>query len=109
MPGFTLPARNIYVGILPHYKSDIDMRDSDIANVTRKMMELARCMLLRRIAIPLLETGKVTPPRSKIVRLMAQGIVERLSEDFEEVRLCAADKDTAQLFAQRLHQMGWKG
>ncbi len=109
LPAFDLPARHILLGVMPHYRTEFDMNDSDLSGVVRKIMELARCMLLTKIAIPALGSGKKSFPKAKAARLVTKGIVDRMEESFEDVRIVCNDKQKLEIFSQKLKTIGWNG
>ena len=108
IPSGNLPVRHILVAIMPHFKSDFDMEEKYLSSAARRIMELARCMLLSRIAIPALYSGKKGYAKAKAARLIANGIVDRLEESFEEVRIVCTSKEIFDAFHRKLEVLGWK-
>ncbi len=102
LPGGALPAKNILVGVMPYYRCDIDRQDRDLINISRRIMELARCMLVSRIAFPPIASGSKVFPKKKAARLIMQGITDRMHDGFEEVRFVCPDEKTFQVFDERL-------
>lgn len=109
LPAFNLPAKHILVGITPHYRTEFDRRESDLSGVVRKVMELARCMLLTSIAFPPVMSGKHGFPKPKAARLICQGISDRMQDNFEEVRLVCDSPDVIEVFDRKLRVLGWDG
>lgn len=109
LPAFGLPARHILLGILPHFRTEFDMNEAYLSNVTRKMMELARCMLLTSVAFPAIASGRKGYPKPKASRLVCQGITDRLQESFEEVRIVCEDEKSYEIFDRKLKLLGWEG
>lgn len=109
LPAFDLPARHILLGVLPRYRSEFDRKDSDLVNMSRKIMELARCMLLTSIAIPAIGCGKKSFPKARGARLICQGVTERLQESFSDVRIVSDDSKAFEAFERKLKILGWKG
>jgi len=109
IPAFELPAKHIFVGILPHFRTEFDMNDAHLSGVVRKIMELSRCMLLETIAFPPLASGKGAYPKAKAARLIVQGISDRMSESFKEVRISCQDRDMMEHFERSLRANGWEG
>lgn len=107
LPGGDLPARHIFVGVVPRYRSKFDMKESDLAQITRKMMELGRCMLLNSLAFPAIGSGKGMFPKAKAARLIIQGVSERMEETIEDVRLVCHSTETEKVFEQKLRVIGW--
>ncbi len=109
IPAFQLPVKHIFVGIMPHYRTEFDMNDSHLSGVIRKIMELSRCMLLESVAFPPLASGKGGYPKAKAARLIAQGISERMEESFKEVRIICSDREMLRHFDDKLRVLGWEG
>ena len=105
LPGGDLPAKNIFVGIMPYYRSDIDRQDRDISIIVRRIMELARCMLVSRIAIPPIASGGKVFPKKKAARLIVQGVMDRMYDGVEEVRFVCPDEKSFQAFDERLSSL----
>ncbi len=105
LPGGDLPAKNILVGVLPYYRSDIDRQDRDVTVIARRIMELARCMLVSKIAIPLFASGGKVFPKKKAARLIVQGVMDRMYDGIEEVRFVAPDEKSFQAFDERLSSL----
>lgn len=103
LPAFNLPARHILVGIMPNVRSSIDRKESDLTATVRKIMELSRCMLLKRIAFPLLVSGKHGYPKPRACRLLLQGITERMEENIEEIQIVCQDEESTKTM---LHKLG---
>ncbi len=109
LPAFDLPAKHILLGILPRYRSEFDRKDSDLVAMSRKVMELARCMLLTSIAMPAIGCGRNSFPKARGARLICQGVTERLQESFSEVRLVSNDSKAFEAFERKLSIAGWQG
>ncbi len=109
LPAFGLPAKHILVGVMPKYRTDFDMNPSDLSNVIRRVMELARCMLLTSVAFPPLASGKKGFPKAKSARLVCQGITDRLEESFEDIRIVCKDEKMLDIFDGKLRVLGWEG
>ena len=105
LPGGDLLAKNIFVGIMPYYRSDIDLQDRDISVIVRRIMELARCMLVSRIAIPPIASGGKVFPKRKAARLIVQGVMDRMYDGVEEVRFVCPDEKSFQAFDERLSSL----
>jgi O-acetyl-ADP-ribose deacetylase (regulator of RNase III) len=109
LPAFDLPAKHIFVGVMPRYRTQFDMKDSDLAQVTRKMMELARCMLLKSVAFPPMASGKGMFPKPKAARLIVQGVTDRMEDTIEDVRLVCDTPEVVEIFDRKLRVIGWEG
>lgn len=108
LPGGDLPAKHIMLGIMPYYRTEFDRRESDLSGVVRKIMEVARCMLLTSISIPPISSGRHGYPKPKAARLICQGINERMQESMDEVRIICPDPKSVEIFDAKLRVVGWK-
>lgn len=102
LPAFNLPARHILVGIMPVIRRSNDLKESDLTASVRKIMELSRCMLLKRIAFPLLASGKNGYPKPRACRLLLQGITDRMEENIEEIQIVCQDEESTQAMRHKL-------
>lgn len=102
LPGGELAAENILLGIIPYYRSDIDIQERDLLNAVRSIMEIAGSLSFRSIAFPPLASGRKLFPKRKAARLIIKGIIERMHEGMEEVRLVCLDQDSYAIFEERL-------
>lgn len=93
VPGFNLPVKNVIFVVTPPWRSGFEREDRDLLRCYRHAMQLAERMDLRRIAFPLLGTGKDKFPLQRAARLAVQGIKERLNKHFDEIRIvCNRDE-----------------
>lgn len=108
IPAGDLPVRHILLAIMPFYKTEFDRNERHLSSAVRRIMEMSRCMLLSRIAIPAFYSGKNGFPKAKAARLISSGIVDRLEESFEEVRITCTSKEMFDAFHRKLEVHGWK-
>lgn len=109
LPSGDLNVKHILVGVMPYYRTEFDHNDSHLSGAVRRIMELARCMLLSSIAFPPLFSGKSGFPKPKAARLVAQGINDRMQETFEDVRIVCSDEKSIEIFDRKLRILGWNG
>jgi O-acetyl-ADP-ribose deacetylase (regulator of RNase III) len=109
LPGFELPAQHIIYGIMPVFRTEFDRDDKYLFSACRKSLLLAGAMRLQRIAIPPLGFGRNAYPKKRAARLIVQAILDRMDENFIEIRLVCSDQQSTDLFAERLWQLGWSG
>ncbi len=109
VPSFNLPCKNIFFAILPKWTLGFDRDDRHLLLATRKAMEITRTMCLASVSFPPLAAGKHGYPPQKAARLIVQAILERLDENFDEVRIVSPDVEVLKLFYERLKPHGWKG
>lgn len=104
IPAGNLQAKHILIGIMPQFKNDFEMTESYLSGTVRKIMELARCMLLKSVAFPPLAMGHKGYPKPKGARLIVQGIMERMEESFEEIKIVSNSPDKYEIFQGKLLQ-----
>ncbi len=108
VPGFDLPVRHVIFVILPPWKDGFDREHAYLLRAYRHAIETARSMFLRRISFPALGTGSRGYPVERAARLGIEGIMDRLDETFDEIRIVCDKRDTYMAFGRRLTQKGWK-
>jgi O-acetyl-ADP-ribose deacetylase (regulator of RNase III) len=101
-PGFNLPCKHIVFCIMPYWRTDFDRADRHLVNACRKAMETARQMSLSSIAFPALASGSKGYPPARAARLIIQGILERIDESFQEVRIVCTHEKSLKFFEERL-------
>ncbi len=109
VPGFDLAAKHILFCVRPEWKQGFERSSKDLLVCGRKIMTLAKCMLLESIAIPLIGSGHSGFSDEKAARLLVRSVEERLCESLKEVRLVAFDYETEGLFRTALEKLGWEG
>lgn len=93
VPGFDLPVKNVIFVVTPNWKDEFDREDVHLLRCYRLSMKMAESMKIRRIAYPALATGGYGFPLERAARLAIRGIMERMTENFTEVRIiCDNDK-----------------
>lgn len=102
VPGFDLPCRHIFFCVVPVWKDDFDRHEKHLLNATRKAIELAQDMGLKTMAFPPLGSGHRGFPKQRAVRLIVQGLEDRLDDRLEEVRITCLGDQTVCLFEERL-------
>ncbi|MFP4314014.1 MAG: macro domain-containing protein [Alphaproteobacteria bacterium] len=109
LPGFGLPCKNIIMAVRPQWKSDFEREDKHLVTCVRKSIVLAKCMLLKSVALPPLASGRHGYGKGRAARLSIQAILDRLDERMEEVRIICPDNETYQAYKERLMAKGWRG
>lgn len=101
IPGFNLAAANIFFSIVPVWRTDFDRQDKFLMYATRRALELCREMGLSSISIPAIGAGQGGFPKPRAVRLISQGIQDRLYDGLKEVRIVCKDEAVLDLFKER--------
>lgn len=106
VPGFALPVKNVIFVVTPVWRDDFDKEDVYLLRCYRHAMEMAQNMGLKKIAFPALGTGRRGYSLDRAVRLALQGIMDRMHEDFAEVRIVCNDDRIFEAFIERLKKYG---
>ena len=109
LPAGNLKVKHILVAIMPYYRTEFDQNDSHLSGAVRRIMELARCMLLSSISFPPLFSGGNGFPKPRAARLVCQGINDRMQETFEDVRIVCLEDQSIEIFDRKLRVLGWNG
>jgi len=102
VPPFNLAVDHLIVAISPDWRSGIDREDRNLIRCYRGAMEQAALIGVTRIAFPALGTGRRKYPIRRAARLAIQGIMDRMDERFEEVRIVCNRPETFAAFEARL-------
>jgi O-acetyl-ADP-ribose deacetylase (regulator of RNase III) len=108
MPPFNLPVWHIIYVVQPRWRDGFYHEDVQQLRCFRSAMALAERMKLKSIAFPALGSGKKKFPVPRAARIALQGVVDRASPQFDEVRIVCSRDDTYDAFAERLQALGGK-
>lgn len=100
VPAFNLPVRHILYAVTPDWRDGFNREDRDLIRCYRGAMETAKQMGLARIAFAALGTGSRKFPVRRAARLGLIGILDRLDESFEEVRIVCNKPETLKAFRE---------
>lgn len=103
LPGGDLSAQHIFVGIMPYYRTDFDLQERDLINIARQIMDLSRCMLVKRLAFPPIGSSRKLFPKRKAARLLIKGVSERMHNSIKEVRFVCQDEKSHMAFEETLN------
>lgn len=106
LPGLSLPARHLLFVMTPPWKDGgFDRAERDLVNCYRNAVEASRRMKLSRIAFPAIATGKRNGyPAERAARLAFDGLLARLGDPLQEVRIVCAQDNIYDVFAARRHK-----
>ncbi len=103
VPGFDLPAKRIIFSIVPAWRSDLDIVDKHLTNAVRGIIETATKMGLTEISIPLICCGQKGYPLQRGIRLILQGIVDRISPPLQRINFVCDKDEAVQIYKKRLN------
>lgn len=109
VPGFNMAAPYILFVITPEWRVGDFLEDRDLLRCYRSAIQTAREMGLKKIAFAALGTGARTYPAKRAARLGIQGIMDRIDESIEEVRIVCNRRETFTAFHDWLVHYGWEG
>lgn len=107
VPPFNLPIPHIIYAVTPEWKDGIGNEDRDLTRCYRGIIHLAYLMKLKRIAIPAIGAGIGRYPIRRAARIGVQGIIDRMTDDIEEVRIVCNSRENYKAFFQTLIRYGW--
>lgn len=109
VPPFNLPAPHVFFAVTPDWKIVLEREDRDLVRCYRAAMQMAENRGLKKIAFPALGTGKRQYPVRRAARLAIQGIMDRMTDHFDEVRIICNRRDQYDAFAGWLKHYGHDG
>ncbi len=108
VPPFNIQIPHVFFAVTPEWKDSLAFEDRDLIRCYRGAMQLAERMGLKRIAFPALGTGRKKYPLMRAARLGIQGIMDRMTDHFDEVRIVCNRHDQYRAFADLLSHYGHK-
>ena len=102
VPGFNLRCKHVFFCVVPPWRADFDRDDRYLLNSCRRAIEFAKEMGLKTIAFPPLGSGKNSFPKARAARLLVQGIVDRLDQHIDEVRIVCLREENMAVYNERL-------
>jgi len=106
VPPFNIPVKHIFFAVTPDWKDGLAQEDRDLIRCYRGAIQLATEMGMRKIAFPALGTGKKRYPVRRAARLGIQGIMDRMTDQLDEVRIVCNRREQYEAFAQWLDHYG---
>ncbi len=101
LPGYELPVQHVLVAVTPEWRGGT-AEDRDLVRCYRGLMDMAWRMGLETLAVPVVGTGKHQFALSRAVRLMLQGIRERMPDELKELQIVCESKAVYDAVAERL-------
>jgi O-acetyl-ADP-ribose deacetylase (regulator of RNase III) len=109
VPPFGIPVKHIFYAVMPIWKDNLANEERDLTRCYRGVMELAVKMNLDKIAVPALGCRQGTFPVKRAARLGVQGILDRMSEKLQDVRIVCRTREQYDAFHFWLKHYGWEG
>lgn len=107
LDGADLPAKHVFIGILPVWRTEFDRQDKMLSTICAQAVAKAYELDLESLAFPLLQGGAFGFPKKRAVRLMVQGVVEHIRNSAQDnslfdIRFVCDEKADMALFKERL-------
>ena len=104
-PPFSLPVWHIIFTVVPRWRDGFFHEDVQLLRGFRAAMALAQRMQLKSVAFPALGSGRKKFPVSRAARIALQGIADRESGQFDEIRVVCNRDDVYEAFVDRLKSL----
>lgn len=98
VPSFNLKVRHLIFTVTPEWEDAIQQEDRDLTRCYRGVMQLAQKYNIRTIAFPALATGQGKFPPQRAGRIAIGAILQRMTPDFDDVRIVCNKPDILQAF-----------
>ncbi len=103
IPAFDLPYKRLFLMLLPFWKDGIGSEEKALIKGYRRIVDLAGKADIKKLAIPAMGVQQRKKfPHKRAVRLSLNGIIERLPDDMEEVRIVSKNPEVSRLYQERL-------
>lgn len=109
LPGLASPYKALFMGILNPWDGGIDFEDRDLVNCYRRTIDKAQDAGIKNVAFPAMGHDKRDFPHIRFARLALQGILDKLDNRLDEVRIVCRDRRMVDTYTERLKKYGWKG
>lgn len=109
VPPFGIPVKHLFYAVMPVWKDNLANEERDLTRCYRGVMELAVRMGLDTVAFPALGCRRGTFPVKRAARLGVQGILDRMHEQLQEIRIVCYTREQYDAFRHWLEYYGWEG
>lgn len=106
VPSFNMAVPYILFAVTPEWRVGDILEERDLLHCYRGAIETAQEMGLKKIAFAALGTGPKHYPIKRAARLGIQGILDRMDESIEEVRIVCNRSETFMAFQDFLAYYG---
>ena len=101
LPGYGLSVAHVLVAVTPEWRGGA-VEDRDLVRCYRGLMDMVWRMGLESLAISVVGTGKHQFALSRAVRLMLQGVRERMPDNLRELRIVCESRVVYDVVSERL-------
>lgn len=108
LPPFGLPYRAMFLAVLAAWDGGNGFEERDLLNCYRLAVEKAQEMGIRSMAIPAMGRDKRDFPHIRFARLALQGILEKLDDRMDMVKIVCIDHTMMSTFGGQLEKLKQK-
>lgn len=103
LPGFKLRARHVIFAVVPNWQTEFECEDRHLLACYRGAVQVSVAMGLKTLAFPgLLFPGNRGFPPRRAVRLAIRGIMDRMEDSLQQIRIVCENPDVATEYRERL-------
>lgn len=108
LPPFGTPYKALFMAVLSDWDGGNGFEERDLLNCYRGAIELAEKNGVKSIAIPAMGRDKRDFPHIRFARLALQGILERLDERMDFVRIVCVDRTMMSTYLGQVEKLKGK-
>lgn len=105
MPAFKAPYKTLFLAVLDDWDGGNGFEERDLMNCYRAAIVLAEKLGVRSIAIPALGRDKRDFPHIRFARVAIKGILERLDERLDYVKVMCIDHTMMRTYQDQLDKV----
>lgn len=105
LPGFGTQFKNLFMAVLPEWDGGIGYEERDMLNCYRHLIEKAHDLGIKTIAIPAMGRDKRDFPHIRFARVALQGIMERLDDRLEMIKIVCVDRTMMATYEGQIQKM----
>lgn len=109
LPAFDAPYKTLFMAILPDWDGGVGFEERDLLNCYRRTVEEARRRGIKSIAIPAMGRDKRDFPHIRFARVALKGLLERLDNSIDIVRIMCIDHTMIKTYQGQLHKIQRRG
>lgn len=102
LPAFNAPYKTLFLAILADWDGGNGFEERDLMNCYRGAIEQAEALGLKSIAIPALGRDKRDFPHIRFARVALKGILERLDERLDFVKIMCIDHTMMRTYQEQV-------
>lgn len=92
LPGFDTGFKTLFMAVLPEWDGGVGYEERDMLNCYRRMIEKARSLGIKSVAVPAMGRDKRDFPHIRFARVALQGILEKIDDHIDLVKIVCVDR-----------------